>query len=262
MKYQFAAPWVGGITSVNDLFVYTPPGYAADPSRRYPVLYEAPQPFVQWDGAIGVRAALDNLIDSGAIPASIVVFLSLGSGPYPDGECADSFDGREWLDRYVARVVVPWVDAHLRTIASPVARSIFGMSEGGYCAAILTLHHPDLFGTAVALSGYYQAGLGGPSAPAVFGGIASLLAADSPLVVAPRLAGPVRARTAFVLVAERGQWLYGPQQAAFVNVLSRSGYHVDPFWVSMPHGWQQVRAEFASALEQVAQHEVALGVFG
>ncbi|HYM82864.1 MAG TPA: alpha/beta hydrolase-fold protein, partial [Candidatus Dormibacteraeota bacterium] len=257
---QLPAPWSGGATT--EVAVYLPPGYDSSPARRYPVLYEAPTPYNYWDGATNAKTVLDSLIDSGVIPSSVVVFISTGSGPYPDTECSDSFDGREWTDRYIAHTVVAWVDAWVRTIAAPAGRAIFGMSQGGYCAAILALHHPDVFATEISFSGYYEAGVAAPSAAAVFGGIPSLLAADSPISVAPHLAAGLRARTEFVLVADAAQSFYGPQQSAFLSVLRRAGYPTAPIWTPVPHGWQQVRAEFAPALEEVAQHEVALGVFG
>ena len=82
------APWIGTPTTA-ELSIYTPPGYDPTKSRRYPTLYEAPTPFGFWDAATNVKVALDTLIDTGAIPAAIVVFISSGGGPYDDSECAD-----------------------------------------------------------------------------------------------------------------------------------------------------------------------------
>ncbi len=256
------APWVGGVSTTDDVSVYLPPGYDRSPGRRYPVLYEAPTPYYFWDGATDAKTVLDALIDSGAIPASIVVFIDSGSSPYPDTECVDSFDGREWLDRYVAETVVPWVDRHFRTIAQPAARAIFGMSQGGYCAAILALHHADVFGAEISFSGYYQAGIGSVNSLLPFGGDAALLAADSPMVVAGRLPVAQRAGLYFVLVADPSQSFYGPQAATFARTLATDGYPQLTLAAAVPHGWTQVRQEFPAALEAVATRQAAVGVFG
>jgi hypothetical protein len=91
---QLPAPWANGATT-PDVNVYTPPGYQANGSRHYPVLYEAPTGFAFWDSATNVKIALDTLIDRGVVPPMIVVFVGSGAGPYPDSECADSYDGKE-----------------------------------------------------------------------------------------------------------------------------------------------------------------------
>jgi len=85
---------------------------------------------------------LDSLITSGAIPPEIVVFVSDFGGPYADSECANSFDGTEWIDRFMATDLVHWVDTSFRTLATPASRATFGFSLGGYCAAALLAHHP------------------------------------------------------------------------------------------------------------------------
>jgi enterochelin esterase-like enzyme len=254
------APWKGGIANAVDVAVYLPPGYGAG-KRRYPVLYEAPTGYRLWDGATNVRTALDTLIDQGSMPATIVVFIDSIGGPYPDTECANSYDHREWFDTFVGVTMVGWVDSHYRTIAASGARAISGMSAGGYCAANLALHHAGVFGTSISFSGYFQAGASGSGAAAPFGGNKDLLAANSPTVVAGQLGQAARRDLYFILVAQAEQALYGPQASEFEGILATYGYSFDDISASEPHGWQQVRDYFPRAMEAWASHEVVSGVF-
>jgi enterochelin esterase-like enzyme len=258
---NMAAPWKGGSASAVDVTIYTPPGYDARGNRRYPVLYEAPTGYHLWDGATNVRAALDTLIGSGSMPATIVVFIDSLGGPFPDSECADSFDHRQWFDTFVSKTVVGWVDSHYKTIAQPAARAIAGMSEGGYCAAILALHHPTVFGTSISFSGYYQAGASGTNSAAPFGGNKALLAADSPTVVAGQLSATTRAQLYFIVIAKPDQPGYGTDAAGFEKTLAADGYPYDGVPATEPHGWPQVRDYFPGAVEAWAAREVATGVF-
>jgi enterochelin esterase-like enzyme len=255
------APWKGGTNDTIELSVYTPPGYSQDPSRNYPVLYEAPFRYSSWDTAIKIKSELDALIDQGSIPATIAVFIGASGGPFVDTECANSFDGREWLDSFISQTAVGWVDSHYRTIASPAARSILGMSQGGYCAAILALHHPDVFGTAVSFSGYYQAGAVGLDSEAPFASNSALIAADSPTIVAAQLDVSARRGLYFVVIAKLDQPGYGPQAWEFERVLATYGYSYDALSSDLPHGWSQLQSLFPAALESWADREVAEGVF-
>ena len=258
---NMAAPWRDGKASTVDVAFYTPPGYDGSGTRRYPVLYEAPTGYHLWDGATNVKTALDTLIDSGAMPPTIVVFVDSAGGPFPNTECADSYDGRQWYDTFVSKTVVGWVDAHYKTIPDPTARATAGMSEGGYCAAILALHHPTVFGTSISFSGYYQAGGAQGTSAAPFGGSKILLANNSPTVVAGRLDAATRAHLYFILVAKPDQPGYGPEAVAFEKILSADGYPYDSIVSSEPHGWPQVRSYFPPAVEAWAAREVATGVF-
>lgn len=244
------------------MIVYLPPGYDGSGSRRYPVLYEVPTPYSLWDGATNAKVALDTMIDQGTMPASIMVFVDSFGGPYPDSECANSSDGREGMDTFMGVTVPAYLDAHYRTIPTPAARTVLGMSQGGYCAAILALHHPDVFGAEISFSGYYQAGIAGANSSLPFGGNRAVLAADSPSVIAPGL--PVGRRSAlyFVLIAEPGQSFYGPEASAFSRTLTQAGYPRILVSAPLPHGWSQVRQEFPIATQLIAQREVLQGVFG
>jgi enterochelin esterase-like enzyme len=254
------APGSGGQTTV-DLGIYTPPGYDPTGSRRYPTIYEAPTSFQAWDEATGAKYALDTLIDSGAIPPTIAVFIDTGHDPFLDSECADSVDGREWFARYVSQTVVPWVDSNYRTIAKPAARAIMGNSQGGYCAAIMTLRHPEIFGTSISFSGYFHAGIVGPNSAWPYDGDQKALDAASPDIIAGQLAPSLRANLYFILVSDPNQSLYGPQAAMFDQLLTADGYPHVTLSAEIGHGWVEVREECPTTLEIWASRLVATGVF-
>jgi S-formylglutathione hydrolase FrmB len=137
--------------------VYLPPSYASDPERWFPVVYvlagftgrgrgllnDSP-----WSPALDDR--MDALIAAGC-PELILVM--------PD--CCTRFGGSQYLNstatgRYEDHVIdelVPWVDAHLRTLPERAHRGIAGKSSGGYGALVLGMRHPDVFGAIASHSG-------------------------------------------------------------------------------------------------------------
>jgi enterochelin esterase-like enzyme len=260
----FPAPWVGGSTSSLTVDIYLPPGYATS-THPDPVLYEVPNSLDSgWSKSVAVTSILDQLIDSGRLPPTIAVFIPEVGGPFADAECANSYDGREWIDRFITSTVVPWVDSHERTIPIAEARAVMGFSQGGFCAAALELRHPDVFADAIALSGYYQAGLqSGQTAEAarIFGTSAAFRAASSPDVLARRLPSSVD-HTLFVeLNANPSEAIYGPQYLGFASALDAAGIPVALFPSATGHAWDTVRDEMPTLLATLAQRWSAAGIF-
>lgn len=260
-EIQLAAPWTGGSATAR-LIIYLPPGYSAG-AHRYPVIYEVPWGDSSWV-TIGLPGYLDALTNSGAIAGHIVVFVSERGGPYADSECVDSYDGRENVETYVSTTVPAYIDAHYRTIAKPAARSVLGLSQGGYCAAMLVLRHPDVFGTAMAFSGYYQAAIGSPqtrNASLPFGHHQALIDAHSPILLASEVTSSRRAGLFFMLSADPSHSFYGPQYLAMAGTLRQAGIAVDLFPTPLGHSWAAPRAQLPEMLAALGQREAALSVF-
>jgi hypothetical protein len=253
-------PWKS-FSATADITIFTPPGYSSKGARRYPVLYEAPYAWSHWDDATNVSGALTTLIDKGLMPPVIVVAMSTAGGAYTDSECADSYDGREWFDTYVAQTVVPWIDSHYLTIPRPTARAILGASQGGYCAAALAARHPGVFGTSLVFSGYFHAGKLGPPSTLPFGTDQAFIDAASPDVLIPRMSTAVRENLYYVIVAKLSQYLYGEEAIRFDNLLKAAGMPHDVIDSTVPHGWAQLRAAFAKAMGLWAARMVSTGVF-
>src|SRR4051794_8068712 len=131
MTVRLPAPWKDGMSNTVAVDIYLPPGYD-DSKARYPVFYQAPQTLRSWQGGMAFTSAMDKLITSGQLPPLIVVFMNDVGGPYAASECADSYDGKQWISRFMANDMVDWVDKNLRSIARPEARSTLGFSQGGF----------------------------------------------------------------------------------------------------------------------------------
>ena len=129
------------------VMIFLPPGYDST-ATRYPVLYLL-HGYTQDE-----RAFLDGRfqglsIETAAPPFIVVMPRSLnayGGTPYVNSPVT----GR-WED-FLVGDLVPWVDAHFRTLPAPERRGIAGYSLGAFSALRLALRHPDLFGAVYALS--------------------------------------------------------------------------------------------------------------
>jgi enterochelin esterase-like enzyme len=263
VQVALPAPWKGGTSSTDQVSVVLPPGYSTN-ARRYPVLYVVPWNFRAWVTSAEFPSQLTLLTDSGRIPSEIVVFIPDYGAPYPDSECVNSTDGQEWLETFITSTVVRYVDTHFRTIATPDARAILGFSQGGFCAPMLALRHPDVFRTAISFSGYYEAGVRSgqtPNAWRPFGGDASVEAQYSPLRLASTLPPALRASMFFELSAAPNGPFYGPQYVAFARVLHAGGIAVALFPTSLGHSWAAVRAQLPEVLATLGEREAALDVF-
>jgi hypothetical protein len=259
VNVNLPAPWSGGIRPVADISIYTPPGYDPKGSRSYPVLYEAPTGFTLWEKGTGASSALDSLIDSGAMPASIVVFIDEWGAPFPDSECADSTNGKMWMETFIAKTVPEYVDSHYKTIPRAADRALMGMSAGGFCAPMIVLRHPDVFGTSISFSGYFHAGVANANSARPFVTQAAL-AAHSPADLISSLAPAVRRDLYLVVIADPNQPFYGPEAANFDSLLKSDGFAFTPVTSPYPHGWPQVRNEFPVAMADWSAHLAAARV--
>jgi Putative esterase len=136
---------------VRPLWVYVPPGYDDDPGRRYPSVYVL-QGFTghvaMWRNRTPFRQPFpetaDAAVASGACPPVVVVYVdawtALGGSQFVDSPATGRYH------TYLCDEVVPWVDAHYRTLAEPAHRGVSGKSSGGYGAMVTALWRPDLFG--------------------------------------------------------------------------------------------------------------------
>lgn len=145
-------------------WVYTPPGYQAGSTTRYPVVYlvhGSPGQSSDWFTAGAIAHVMDVLIDNRLIRPMIVVAPDVNGVSEDDTECLDSTRGGSQVETYLNDVVVPWVDRHYATLTDYAHRAIGGMSAGGFCAVDQGLRHPELYGEILALEPYDNPGSGG-----------------------------------------------------------------------------------------------------
>jgi hypothetical protein len=153
--------------------VLLPKGYAANSTKRYPVVYtvghfseRAPFGFT-FDGcetaetpqARAVRLARTNrepgcefqqAWTSGAVPEFIAVFIQHPTPFYDDSYVLNSANNGPYGDA-ITQELIPEVDRRYRTIAASYARTLTGGSTGGWDVLALQIHYPDLFGGAWSL---------------------------------------------------------------------------------------------------------------
>jgi S-formylglutathione hydrolase FrmB len=131
------------------ILISTPPSYADEPLRRYPVLYFLHDG--QGDEAVlfrqGVIDALDGAMRAGELPEMLVV-CPRGGGTW----WVDAHAGARRMGAFLSADLVPFVDAAYRTRASRGSRLAAGVSMGGYGALRWALARPDLFVAAGGLS--------------------------------------------------------------------------------------------------------------
>jgi hypothetical protein len=140
------------------LWVYVPPGYADDGATRYPAVYVIQGytgHLTMWANRSAYRQPFletaDALFASGDTPPCLVVYVDAWTA-FGGSQFVDS-PGTGPYHSYLCDEVVPWVDAHYRTIADRESRAIMGKSSGGFGAMITPMLRPDLFGALATHSG-------------------------------------------------------------------------------------------------------------
>jgi predicted alpha/beta superfamily hydrolase len=140
----------------RDVLVWLPPGYAADTTQRYPVLYfhdgnnvfDSATSFkgTEW----GADETAGRLIRAGALRPCILVGIDNTPDrlaeytPVPD---ARHGGGRAaGYERFLAEELKPFVDRSYRTLQDPSATGLVGSSLGALVSLDLALQRPDLFG--------------------------------------------------------------------------------------------------------------------
>lgn len=136
--------------------VVLPPGYS-ESGRRYPLIV----------GLTGFTGRGLMLLNDDAWQPNLVQRLErLYAAGMPHAifvlpDCFTRYGGSQYINSaatgryedYVIEEIIPFVDAHYRTLAKPEARGVFGKSSGGYGSMILGMRHPDVFSALACHSG-------------------------------------------------------------------------------------------------------------
>jgi S-formylglutathione hydrolase FrmB len=147
-----------GDPAQRPLWIYLPPGYDAEPEKKYPTIYMI-QGFTgqldMWRNRMPFRKNFPELADElfakREAPPCILVWV----------DCWTSLGGSQFLDSpatgryhsYLCDEIVPWIDAHYRTLPQREHRGIAGKSSGGYGAMITPMLRPDLWGAMASHAG-------------------------------------------------------------------------------------------------------------
>ncbi len=141
--------------------VILPPGYRADATTRYPVLYLLHGHgghYTDW-------LTRTNVADVAAQYRMIIVMPEGNDSWYVDG--ATGLNDK--YESYILQELMPDVDKRYRTIQSRYGRAIAGLSMGGYGAIKYGVKYPATFVFAASMSGafgatrYTEKEMGGPN---------------------------------------------------------------------------------------------------
>jgi enterochelin esterase-like enzyme len=245
VHFALASAALGG--RKQEVYVYLPTAYAREPHRRFPVVYllhgfpGRPTAFL-----LTVRAGVvDDIVAARRIARPAILVMPFGStGTFTDKEWANGIRSGEGWETFVARDVVRAIDRRFRTIPSARGRVLAGLSEGGYGALNIGLHHPGEFGTLESWSGYERA----DDVASIFGRRPRLLAYNSPLLELPKVVKRLhRVKTYVWFYSGSNDPLRG-QNTAFARELRR--YHVPHhyFLVRGGHNWALWRGQAERAL--------------
>jgi enterochelin esterase-like enzyme len=253
-RILITSPALGGRR--QEAYVYLPSGYAAQPHRRYPVLYllhgfpGRPLAFLE-TVQMGI---VDDSLTARRLAQPLILVMPFGStGTFTDEEWVNGIRAGTGWATFVARDLVRAVDARYRTIAAARGRAIAGLSEGGYGAINIALHHPREFSVVESWSGYERP----DKIRSVFGASLRTLAANDPRSILTQVAPVLRRFGTYF-------WFYSgstdplrKQNAAFARELTRAGISYRYFEVYGGHNWAiwrgNARAAYLVAAERLAR---------
>lgn len=155
------------------IYIYTPPDYLENPTKRYPVLYISSPGFEE---QANLSILLDNLIAAGRAKPMIVAEVD-PNGPGGNTSGWTPFEGggvqtnATFLkaSQAIADEVVAWVDKAYRTIPDRDHRAIVGLSSPGSLGFMCGANNPDKFAIIGTFSGGFPTwpgvGVHVPTAP-------------------------------------------------------------------------------------------------
>jgi S-formylglutathione hydrolase FrmB len=137
---------------VRNVYVWTPP-VDSETVSTLPVVYM----LHGWPGTpngliSGTVDGLANAFANGTQPF-IAVFPDGNAKTHIDSEWADSYDHNAMIETWLTHNVIAAVEGD--NIRTRTNRAIMGFSMGGYGAAIIGLHNPQLFSQVITIAGYF-----------------------------------------------------------------------------------------------------------
>lgn len=133
--------------------VYLPKSYSAETGKKYPVLYllhGGGGTHTDWPVKGRLLDVVNPLIDSGEATEMIIICPEAGK------TFMNYFNNPDWrYEDYFFQELIPFVEANYRVIPDRQHRAIAGLSMGGGGTVIYAAHHPEMFGAAYSMSGYF-----------------------------------------------------------------------------------------------------------
>jgi enterochelin esterase-like enzyme len=136
----------------REVFVFLPPSYTQEKTRRYPVIYALHGYSIgaeQWTHEIHVPQTIEGAFAQGA--REMIVVLP-DSKTLHNGSMYSSSVTTGDFEQFIANNVIAYIDSHYRTIPNRLSRGLVGHSMGGYGATRIGMKHSDVFGSLYIMS--------------------------------------------------------------------------------------------------------------
>ena len=222
------------------VYVYLPAGYDPHSTRTYPVIVglhgfpASPSTFLR----LNFLSTIDLLTSQHRMAPSIVVVPRIDTPASLDTECVNGGPGQPQTDTWLAYDLPAWTVHHFRVQRKRTSWATVGYSYGAWCAASLTMRHPDVYGAAVVLQGYFRPDFSAAYAPLNTDGLRNY-----DLVALARNAPPP---VAMWVLTSREDSLSYPTTSKFLSVarppldvtatvLAHGGHRLDVFTPYVPN---------------------------
>ena len=142
----------------GQVLVHLPAGYDPRSPHEYPVIIglhgfpSSPQRFVR----LPFISSIDQLTAEHQMAPTIVVVPRIDTPSNLDTECVNGSAGEPQTDTWLSHDLPLWVAHHFRVQPRRTSWAAVGYSYGAWCAASIAMRHPDVFGAAVTLLGYFR----------------------------------------------------------------------------------------------------------
>ncbi|NUR16971.1 MAG: hypothetical protein HOQ13_11770 [Dermatophilaceae bacterium] len=196
----------------GQVYVYLPVGYDPRARRTYPVILglhgfpSGPKSFLR----LSFLSDIDSLTAAHRMAPSIVVVPRIDTPAGLDTECVNGAPGQPQTDTWLSRDIPAWTIHHFRVERTRTAWATIGYSYGAWCAASVSMRHPDVFGASIVLLGYFR-----PDFSRSYDPLSSRGLRDYDLVAMARTSPPPLAM--WVLTSRDDQLSY-PSTSRFLSV--------------------------------------------
>jgi predicted alpha/beta superfamily hydrolase len=139
----------------RDIFVWLPPDYEINKSKRYPVFYmhdgqnlvdpRTSNTFIDWQ----IDETADSLIHSSEIEPFIIV--GINNTDDRSTEYSNTSLGKKYV-QLIIEVIKPFIDKEYRTLTDAKNTAVGGSSMGGLISMICAWENPDVFSKAACFS--------------------------------------------------------------------------------------------------------------
>jgi S-formylglutathione hydrolase len=150
-----------GDTPDRAVFVYLPPSYKTDLTRRYPVVYllhgyglqaERWMTFARIEtGANRSMTGSGGGVGTEARTREMILVNPDAYTVYDGSMYSSSVTTGDW-ETFIAEDLVAYIDSHYRTLANRTSRGLAGHSMGGYGTLRLGMKRPDVFSSLYPMS--------------------------------------------------------------------------------------------------------------